>query len=114
MVYGTVTYKHHDFINKDMEWAGRLELTQDHKTGPKKIAVLHCFLVSEFPGLEVPSITLVEKLLKWQDTGFCCNEVDHAVWLAMAHVVGYLKPWYERLTIMCYLSVWPTHSYQYL
>lgn len=45
MVYGTVTYKHHDCASKDTEWAGRIELVKD-TTGEIKIALLHCFLVS--------------------------------------------------------------------
>ena len=51
MVYGTATYKHHDGAQKDTEWAGRMELAKDHKTGEKKLAVLHCFLVSSLATL---------------------------------------------------------------
>ncbi|KAK3166848.1 hypothetical protein OEA41_009973 [Lepraria neglecta] len=46
MVYGTVTYKHHDGAHKDTGWGGRMELAKDHKSGQQKIAILHCFLVS--------------------------------------------------------------------
>lgn len=45
MVYGTVTYKHHDKNTKDLEWAGRGVVVKGHEDSVK-LSLLHCFIAS--------------------------------------------------------------------
>lgn len=45
MVYGTVTYKHHDERTQDLEWAGRGVVVKGNDDSVQ-LSLLHLFVVS--------------------------------------------------------------------